>query len=50
LQLLDEDGDMEGLHVRESADAARLAVREAAWHIHIRLAFVIVVNLRREEF
>jgi hypothetical protein len=51
LQVLDEGGDVEGLHVGELGDAAAVApFREAAGCVQVRLARVVVVDLCGEEF
>ncbi len=48
--VLSQSGDMEGLHVREMADAPRIApLREASFRIHVRLAGVVVIDLRGEK-
>lgn len=51
LQVLDESGDVEGMHVRELADAAAVApFRKTAGCVQVRLARVVVVDLGCEEF
>ena len=51
LQLLDERRDVERPHVGELVQALRLAPgREAARGVQVRLAGVVVVDLRGEEF
>ena len=51
LQVLDERGHVEGLHGRQLADAATFApFGEAAHGVPIRLARVVVVDLRPEKF
>jgi hypothetical protein len=51
LQLLDESGDVEGLHVGELGDTVAVApCREAARGVQVRLAGVVVVDLGGEEF
>ncbi|HZL25967.1 MAG TPA: hypothetical protein VFC39_05500 [Acidobacteriaceae bacterium] len=45
LQVLDEDGDVEGLHVGGLADAAAVApLREAAGGVQVGLARVVIVD------
>ncbi len=51
LQVLDEVGDVEGLHVGEPGDAVGVAPsRETAGGVQICLAGVVVVDLGGEEF
>ena len=51
LQVLDEGGDMEGLHVGELADAVAVApYGEAPRGVQVRLAGFVVVDLGGEEF
>jgi len=51
LQVLDEGGDVEGLHVGELADAAGVApFRGTAGGVEVRFARVVVVDLGGEEF
>ena len=51
LQVLDEGGDVEGLDVGQTSDAVGVApLGEASRRVQVRLAGVVVVDLRGEEF
>ena len=51
LQILEEGGDMERLHLGELGDAVSLApCRKAPRRVKVRLAGVVVVDLGGEEF
>lgn len=51
LTVLDESGDVEGMHVGELANAATAApFRKTAGCVQVRLARVVVVDLSSEEF